>query len=503
MQTRWAVAADLLDPPPPDVWTPLGYTPNPGPQTELHALVPFADGGPFDVLFGGAVFGGKSHGLLMDTLQKAARYPGLEAWLIRETYPQLYDSFIQKLERLGYCKAIGGRWNGAERTLRLGNGSMLKFRHARNMADAADMLSASCQLLVIDERTRIDPQVVEQLSLRVRVGDVPSVPVIGIRSASNPGGPGHSTVKSEFIDPAPQGRVLLTARDELGNPIPLGAGRQLERYYLPSRIGDNPAGVAADPTYEARLALLGPELRAAYRDGDWSRFEGMRFAQFQLGLHVVEPDWELVPPEATRGRGVDYGMSAPFACVWGAVVNERVIIYRELHEAGLTPRQQAEGILDRELAWERHPMPTTWIDPSTFARDPEKPKAAKVGTSAPAGSIAERYATAGVEVRRANNDRKAGWSLLDELLVPQPDGLPRLVIFSTCVNVIRSLTGAPRDPRNPEDVDGAYTDDHALDALRYCVMGLAKRTGEAVTATSQLARATLPTMVFSSTGHRT
>jgi hypothetical protein len=46
------------------------------------------------------------------------------------------------------------------------------------------------------------------------------------------------------------------------------------------------------------------------------------------------------------------------------------------------------------------------------------------------------------------------------------DGLPRLLIHSTCVNLIRTLPAAPRDVRNPDDID-THSDDHWLDALRY------------------------------------
>src|SRR5690606_23124308 len=53
----------------------IGYTPHPGPQTELHRIPPFSEGGPWDVLYGGAMGGGKTYALLMDAVEKALRYP--------------------------------------------------------------------------------------------------------------------------------------------------------------------------------------------------------------------------------------------------------------------------------------------------------------------------------------------------------------------------------------------------------------------------------------------
>lgn len=475
-RSPWAVAADILDPPPaPDTFTRLGYTPTER-QAELHGIDPYAAGGPFDVLYGGAAGGGKTKGLLLEALRRAHTHPGLTAWLVRETYRQLQDSFIAELEAINHAAAIGGRWNGSEFTLRLPNGSKLLFRHARNLADAAEMLSAECQLLVIDERSRLDPKVVDQLTLRVRSGR-PHVPVIGVRSGSNPGGPGHSRLKADFVDPAPLGRRRIPILDDEASPIRVDDdGRILQRWYLPARVADNPH---VDASYRARLDLLPPDMRAAYRDGDWSRFEGMRFTAFQPHIHVIAPEQLPVPLAGIRrGLGVDYGGAAPFAAVWGAVVNEQLVVYRELHQAGLTPTEQARRILGAERDGERIPgrAVPTWLDPSTWARDPERPIVKPIRPDdPPPGSIADRYQRAGVAVRKAFNDRVAGWSLIDELLGTLPDGRPRTLIYGTCTNVIRSLSGAPRDERDPEDVDDGYGDDHALDAFRYLACGLTRR----------------------------
>jgi hypothetical protein len=469
---------DRWDPPEPRTFELLGYTPNPGPQSELHAIAPFSTGGPWDLLYGGAAFGGKSYGLLMDALEKCSRWPGLEVWWVREDYPQLRDSVVADLERINYAGVLGCRWNGGTYSLRFPNGSQLKFRHARNMADAGQMLSASCQLLILDERTTLDPDVVEKLSTRVRSGR-PGVPVIGVRSASNPGGKGHSAVKRDFVDPAPLGRTSIPATDSEGQVVHTDDGRVMDRYFLPARIDDNPAGRAADPSYAARFSMMSPDLAAAYRDGDWTRFEGMRFARFDPRRHIVKAgDIDLPLGGVRRGLGIDWGSAAPFAAVWGGLLNEQLIVYRELHQEGLTPTEQAGLILANELPGERIPQRPfgTWLDPATWARSPEKPLAKPISADAPpAGSIAYRYQQAGVPVNKAYNDRVSGWSLLDELLGDLPDGRPRLVFSDACPNVIRSFAGAPRCPRNPEDVDGAYRDDHAADALRYMVCGLMRR----------------------------
>ncbi len=48
-------------------------------------------------------------------------------------------------------------------------------------------------------------------------------------------------------------------------------------------------------------------------------------------------------------------------------------------------------------------------------------------------------------------------------------GNPRLRVFNTCTNLVRTLPTLPISKTNSEDVD-TKTEDHAYDALRYMVM---------------------------------
>ena len=73
------------------------------------------------------------------------------------------------------------------------------------MQEASALLSAEIQLLLIDERTTMPPGVVDLLYSRVRSG-VPGVPVLGIRSATNPGHIGHGRVKADYIKATDHGK---------------------------------------------------------------------------------------------------------------------------------------------------------------------------------------------------------------------------------------------------------------------------------------------------------
>ena len=84
-------------------------------------------------------------------------------------------------------------------------------------------------------------------------------------------------------------------------------------------------------------------------------------------------------------------------------------------------------------------------------------------------SIAEVFARGGVPLIRADNARIPGWQRVREYLADADDGLPRLLIFRTCENLIRTLPLLTFDEHFTEDV-GGNCEDHAPEALRYALM---------------------------------
>lgn len=214
-------------------------------------------------------------------------------------------------------------------------------------------------------------------------------------------------------------------------------------------------------------------------------YAGQRFRSFRRDVHVIDPeDLPLSLGGITRAVGVDYGLDAPFAALWGALLaDDLIVVYRELYQAGLTPAEQADAILAAEAPGERahgRPIPVA-LDPSTWARNPHV-KAPKAPGSVvidgtpdnvpPPGSIADAYRQRfGSQLVKARNDRLEGVASVAGKLRVRPDGLPRILIYSTCRNLIRTLPALPRDPKRPEDVD-TKAEDHAYDALRYLVAEL-------------------------------
>lgn len=436
------------------------YRPHPGPQTLAHRMA--AD----EVLYGGAAGGGKSRWARAMAVQYALRFPGIRAIIFRRTFPDLRRSVEGPLQ-LEMPPGVAA-YNKADHVWTFRNGSVLELGHLSRDTDVEKYQGAEYQLMVFEEVTHFTRDQYMYMKSRLRAaGPVrEALAAAGLRprmiATGNPGGVGHLWVKRRFIDPAPAGQVFrVRPTSEEQSPG--------TRLFIPAKARDNPS---LDPEYQDRLDQLPPDLRAALRDGDWDRLSGVRFTRWQRPVHVIAPeDLPLTPGQGVRAVGVDYGSSAPFAALWGAKLSDDlVVVYRELYIKGLTPAQQAEAIRAAEAEGERipgaRPIPLA-LDPSMWARSPDRPLAPVHDATPPEGSIARAYHDVFPgQLVKAWNDRVHGWTMVDEALRIRDDGLPRLLIYDTCVNLIRTLPALPRDKTRPEDVD-THAEDHAPDALRY------------------------------------
>lgn len=431
------------------------WSPQPGPQTDAIE----ADWCP-ELFFGGARGGGKSDLLLGDFLQDVWNHgPAWRGVLFRRTYPELQEIILRSHEIFG---PTGATWRESDKDWRWPNGAYLRMRYLEREADAARYQGHQYTWIGWDEL----PQWPSDKAYRMLFACLRSsaiVPTKRVRSAGNPGGPGHQWVKARFIDPAPGGFEPI--EDDLG---------PWERMFVPSRVQDNQILLDADPSYIARLKGSGSkELVRAWLEGDWSVVSGAYFPEWNPALHVVAP--MPLPVRWTRFRSFDWGSARPFSVGWWAISDGELsafprgamIRYREWYgmPAGqpnvglkLTAEQVADGIKEREAG---ETIPIGVADPAIFAED-----------GGP--SIAERMQRRGVMWRRADNKRvpqagaMGGWDALRSRLVGE-DGRPMIYLFDTCRDAIRTLPALQHDASRPEDVDTS-AEDHAADEIRYACM---------------------------------
>ncbi len=434
------------------------WAPQLGPQTDAISATWCPE-----ILYGGAAGGGKSDFLLGDFLQDVPTYG--QAWrgvMFRRTYPELEELMARAHE---IYPSTGAQWFEKNKLWAWPNGAVLRMRYLERDLDALRYQGHQYTFIGFDELTQW-ASLYGYKYLRTRLRSAHDVPTKRLRSAANPGGPGHQSVKQYFIDPAPGGMV----------PI-LDPETGLERMFIPARLADNAILSKNDPTYAQRLAGAGSTaLVRALLDGDWSVVEGAFFDCWNNARHVVRP-FEI-PSHWLRFRSMDWGSARPFSVGWWAVVSEVTKIgdvtlprgcmvrYREWYGASapnvglkLHAEQVAEGILERERDDD---VSYGVIDPAAFQED-DGP------------SIAERMSRIGVTFRRADNARVSqrgamgGWDQLRSRLVGDGDGNPMIVFFSTCSDSIRTIPGLQHDRSKPEDLD-TEGEDHAADEVRYACM---------------------------------
>lgn len=441
-----AVLADRLDPPEPPVFSTLGYEPTPK-QREFHAAT------EFDVLFGGSAGGGKTVAVLMEALRACSRYPGLRVGAFRRTYGELKESLLAELAQYGFAQGIGARWNGTEYELRFPNGSLIMFRYAESLKDATRRQGGQYQLLIFDERTLFAPDVVAFLESRLRSGRA-DIPVLGIRSSANPGGPGHGAVRTRYIDPTQYGDQII--KDERGRTV----------RFIPSRLADNPH---VNPEYAADLLALPEQQRAAFLDGNWDAFAGAMFPELSR-RHVVPPI--ALPESWRRYNGIDWGYAAPWCVLWAAQDEDgRVWVYREIYERQVGETEQARRILAAEADGEH--ITARYADDAMQA------------TRGDAKPIAEVYADEGVHLTPAGKgpgSRVNGWQRVHTYLADMPacphhraqgwDTCPRLHIFTTVTELYRELRDLPHASKGDVEDADSTADDHGADALRYMLINL-------------------------------
>lgn len=453
--------AAAVNPPEIDAFRLLGYEPACVPFVAGQIEAPcgecpqeqFASATEYSVLLGGASGGGKSLAALAFALRECVRHPGIRVGAFRRSYPELRDSLIAELaQHFGFAEALNASWNGSEFELRFKNGSVLLFRYAETYQDATRRQGAQFQLLVLDERCLFPDEVVKFLESRVRSGRA-DIPVIGIRSTANPGGPSHSQVKAEFVDSTNYGERVVT--DTRGRTV----------RFIPAGIASNPY---INAEYAADLRGLPEKLRRAFLDGDWTAFAGMMFPELDRAVHVVRPF--AIPSSWQKVAGIDWGFTAPFACIWLAQDEDhRLWAFREAYRTELGEEDQARLILEAE----GDEQVTRFADSAMWA------------TRGAVRSIADAYQAEGCDIipaAKGPGSRVSGWARIHTYLSPGPacpmhrqQGLtecPRIHFFSTLEHTWTELSGlCHASVGNVEDAD-PKAPDHICDALRYALSGI-------------------------------
>jgi len=445
-----------------------------------------------EVLYGGAAGGGKSHLLRVALLAWAYDIPGLQGYLFRRTYPELWKNH---LEGPGGLLALTASWvdSGfarvilARNRIELANGSILHLCHCQRESDIYRYQGAEIHVLAIDELSQWTRPMYAFLRSRLRLGGLPAPERHADRfprilCGANPGGLGHNWVKAAFIDLARPGEMRRMPATEGG----------LLRQYVPARLEDNPTLLENDPEYASRLEGLGNEaLVRAMRLGDWDIVAGGAVDDvWERRGHVVPPF--PIPATWRVDRSFDWGSSRPFSVGWWAESDGCEVI------CGGERRTFPKGTLFRiaeYYGWNGRPnegcrMLSSEVAGEIRHREEEmrlNPWAAKMAVIQPgpadssifdivegkclAGEF-ERQGVGFVRADKSPGSRAAGLEALRRRLkagLRRPMEEPGLFVFSQCGHFLRTVPVLPRDSRKPDDV-GSAAEDHVFDETRYRVL---------------------------------
>ena len=388
-----------------------------------------------EIMLDGTRGSAKSHAIIAQTaIDDCQKYDGLKFLFLRQTQRAAMESFRDLVNRV--LKFVPHTMGNSK--IEFPNGSTIFIGGYKDDNDINKYVGIEYDGLVLEEATQISGAKYEMLLGSIRTSRTDWIPRKYL--STNPGGVGHTYFKERFI-----------------TPNVLGEEKNTRRFFASYK--DNPF---INDEYKKYLEGLSGDLAKAWRDGDWDIFAGQAFPAFKYSTHVITP-FEI-PDNWYKWRAVDWGMTAPFCCLWFAKDPDigRVYIYREYYKAGLTDKQQAKAILD--LTPEQGFM-LTYADPSMWG---------KKNIDNYISSSADEYASIGVPLVKADNNRINGKRKVDRILADLPDGKPGLMVFNTCVNFIRTIPALIYDKNNPEDVsqDG---EDHAYDTLRYGLTNMLNR----------------------------
>lgn len=424
----------------------VGYIPYPW-QWRFHAAAREADSpdGPVDIGLGGARGPGKSHAVLSQVaLDDCQRCEGLKCLFLRQTGVSAQESFDDLIS-----KTVRGhtQYRKTKNSLRFPNGSKVILGGFKDESDIDKYIGIEYDIIIVEELTQLTEEKYTKLRGSLRTSKPNWRP--RMYTSFNPGGVGHAWVRERYV-------------------LPHREGKEKETRFIPSTYKENPA---LNPEYIKYLESLGGDLGKAWREGEWDLFAGQYFSEWRYEMHVCVPF--KIPMTWKKFRSIDpSGRNGITSCHWYALDSDGdVWVFREYYYGVGVPKldgskiqigrdydEHAKQIHELSLDHDGTPLEEyhyTVIDTAAFS---------KAGYSETAADIFERHGVTGLI--QSAKERVIGWNAVHFYLRHDLSTPPKIHIFNTCVNMIRTIPLLQHDQKHPEDLDSTG-EDHAADELRY------------------------------------
>jgi phage terminase large subunit len=249
--------------------------------------------------------------------------------------------------------------------------------------------------------------------------------------------------------------------DKFFNPAKRKIMREYVGWTVPTRANAKylPPGYVEELTRTHTKTWVDRFLNASF-----DAFEGQIFTEFVEGFHTFRPNEVDISPFWEHGAGFDFGISAPTACEYGCLDRDgRLIVYDEDY-------QPEADVPDFAIRMKKKGFDVSYADPSVVNRGPNKK------------SPKQLYQEEGVCLIPASNDEDFFITYFIQLLrARMPDGSPKVLISTKCEHLIDQIKQAAWDPKT---ITGTTHDkvkkmeNHAIDAFKYLVNGMAFQPGE-------------------------
>ena len=346
----------------------------------------------------------------------ALKYAGLNGAIIRKTQKSLYGSVLQTWDRVTKDAPVVAYGGEKPEKYLYNNGSVI---WVGGMDNSDKILSSERDFFYVNQAEELTLDDWEKLTTRT-TGRGAVMPYTMTFGDCNPSGSKH------WIRERAQGNKLnLIHTTHKDNPT---------IYNLDGTLTEH-----GQRAMETLTGLSGVRRKRLY-EGIWATSEGAVYDMFDASVHVQVID----DARFTQwGLAMDAGYTHPAVILLiGIDSDDRWHIVREFYERGKLQEEVVKTAKDWYM---------------------EKQCTVVVVDEAAAGLIADLKNNS-IMARGAKGKVFGGITAIQDRLKVQGDGLPRLSVDPSCINVINEFESYVWKPEKDEPVK---ENDHAMDAVRY------------------------------------
>ncbi len=379
---------------------------------------------------------GKTHWLCMETIRYAMESPKNYILLLRRTYPELDDTLIESFFEVCPQEIIAPRgWKSTKRNLTLVNGTKIAFRSFDTLGKISNYNLGDFGLSQAEE--------IPEAYFLALIGRLRRVNIKHHHALLEANPAGKNWIWRRWI------------RDNKDNPdYAHVTAHTEENTFLP-------------PDYVSTLKSMFPEQWIKrYMNCGFDEFEGLVFDKFKDKDIIIElPDQPC--DMAYNIVVIDIGVNNPTGVLFGYfnVEKQRLVLYDQIYERGMTIRQISNLIKARLHKWKLTKVWKYLIDPDALKR---KQGENRITTAA------QDFRTNGIPIIKADNNVDYGIlrtnELFDRGIIKVLNSLNHFLdeiydfIFKPKKGVDTGEINSPGKPLTRRD--------HLMGCLRYMVLSI-------------------------------